>query len=185
MKQTIGVLFFALSASASAQSFEQPRQQVDLYGGGSYQVGVTGSAVMGVQVRQNFGRFAGVGGYYNFSPVRSEIGANAAGIETSGSLQVHDYGAAIELHAARRLQPYILGTLGGISSQIRASARNYAADLKAIVTETHFAYGAGVGMRFHFNRRAAIFAESRLVRAAVSDADYFVRGVVGVTLTLP
>ena len=43
MKPRLGALF-AVCIVAQAQTFEQPRQQFDLYGGGSYRVGVDRSA---------------------------------------------------------------------------------------------------------------------------------------------
>jgi len=183
MKPIIAVLLCV--SAASAQRFEQPRQQVDFYGGGSYQVGVTGSAVLGVQVRQNVGRRVGIGGYYNFAPGSSLVGAGPTGIEYSVSRNIQDYGIAVEVHSATKIQPYILGTFGGVSLQDRGSAHNYLGDLSLSFTESHIAYGAGVGVRFNFSRRCAFFVESRVVRAAVSSADYFVRGTVGLSIALP
>ena len=186
MKPRLGALF-AVCIVAQAQTFEQPRQQFDLYGGGSYRVGVDRSAapVIGAQIRGNIGSLVGIGGYYNYSREFASFGASASGSEVSSSLNIHDYGAVVEVHCPSRLQPYLLGTFGWITAQVRASDRNYERDIHQKATESHFAYGGGVGVRFHFNRRLAVFAESRLMRPAVWGSDYFVRGTVGLTIGLP
>lgn len=184
MKQITAALF-VMSCVASAQSFEQPRQQIDFYGGGSYRVGVGGASVFGTQVRQNFGKLVGVGGFYNFSREYSIFGTNATGFDVSSSRTIHDYGAAVEIHAPHAFQPYVIGTLGGITQLAKGEASGFGASAKVTIATSHIAYGGGVGVRCHFSPRVAVFAESRLLRAAVADSDYWVRGTVGFTVTLP
>jgi hypothetical protein len=179
------VLFLGLSLPIYAQSFEVPRQQIDFYGGGSYQVSVGGSAVVGTTFRQNLGQYIGAIGYYNYSPGQSSFGATSLAFEYKRSVNIQDYGGGIEVHGTGRIQPYILGTFGGISYQNRFSSRNYRLSISGTDTETHPAFGGGVGVRYRMNRMVAFFVESRFVRATVSNSDYFVRGTAGVSVTIP
>jgi hypothetical protein len=179
------VLVLGICLPIWAQTFEVPHQQIDFYGGGSYQVSVGGSAVMGTTFRQNFGQHVGVIGYYNYSPGQSSFGATPLAFEYKRSVNIQDYGGGIELHAPGRIQPYILGTFGGISYQNRFSSRNYMISISGTNTETHPAFGGGAGVRYQLNRMVAFFVESRFVRATASNSDYLVRGTAGVAITIP